>query len=113
MSNIKNIVGDRIRSLRGERGWSQEELAHRSDIHPSHLGQIERGEKSVTIDSLEKIVNALGITFEELFMFVKHQDKNKDTAALFGIINKLINRSVDDQITISKIIDTLFCWKDK
>lgn len=113
MSNIKYIVGDRIRSLRNERGWSQEELAHRADIHPSHLGKIERGEKSATIDSLEKIVNALGITFEELFMFVTHHNENKDNTALFDIINKLNNRSVDDQIAISKLIDTLLCWKDK
>ncbi|MCR4435825.1 MAG: helix-turn-helix domain-containing protein [Clostridiales bacterium] len=37
MSDIAKIVGDRIRTIRNERGLSQEELAHRADIDPSHL----------------------------------------------------------------------------
>ena len=69
MSKIAGLVGNRIRQYRTAKGISQEELSLRSNMHASHLGQIERGEKSATLDSIEKIVNALDITFEDLFSF--------------------------------------------
>jgi transcriptional regulator with XRE-family HTH domain len=112
-SDVKKLIGNRIRSIRNEKAWSQEELAHRADLHPSHMGQIERGEKSFTIDSLEKVVNALDISFEELFRFVNPDFKDKDTSVVFGITNKLIKRSVKDQKAIAKLIDGLLGWKDK
>lgn len=112
MRDIKKVVGNRIKVLRNEREWSQEELAHRAEIHPSHLGRMERGEKSTTIGSLEKVISALGITFEELFRFVNPEYIDKDTDILFNIINKLSKRSVEDQKIILNLIDTLFQWKD-
>lgn len=112
-SNIKTIIGERIRQLRLEKGWSQEELAHRASIHPSHMGQIERGEKSFTIDSLEKVIKALDITFEELFRFINPDFKGKDTSIVYKITNKLINRNIDDQKAIDKFIDILLWWKDR
>ena len=59
---IKHIIGERIRDKRKERGLSQEELAERAGIHSTYVGQLERGEKSATIDSLEKVTAALEIT---------------------------------------------------
>jgi len=112
-SNVKIIIGERIRQLRVEKGWSQEELAHRADLHPSHMGQIERGEKSFTIDSLEKVINALDITFEELFRFINPDFKGKDTSMVYKITNKLINRNMDDQKAIDKLVDILLWWKDR
>ncbi|MEK4486932.1 helix-turn-helix transcriptional regulator [Psychrobacillus sp. FSL H8-0484] len=67
MEDIVSIVGDRIRSFRKERGLSQEELAHQASLHNTYIGQLERGEKNATIESLFKITNALEITLEELF----------------------------------------------
>ncbi len=111
-SNVKTIIGERIRQLRVEKGWSQEELAHRANLHPSHMGQIERGEKSFTIDSIEKVINALDITFEELFRFINPDFKGKDTTIVYKITNKLINRSMNDQKAVDKLIDILLWWKD-
>ena len=49
-------LGQRIRAERTARKMTQEELAERADLHPTYIGQVERGEKSLTIASLEKIV---------------------------------------------------------
>ena len=54
-------LGQRIRAERTARKMTQEELAERADLHPTYIGQVERGEKSLTIASLEKIVEGLGI----------------------------------------------------
>jgi transcriptional regulator with XRE-family HTH domain len=71
MSDIVKVVGDRIRLIRIERGFSIEELAEKADVNTTHLGRIERGETVPKLDSIEKIINALGITFEELFKHIQ------------------------------------------
>lgn len=60
-------VGGRIRYFRHLRKLSQEQLALQAGINPAFLGHLERGLKSPTITTLEKLVRALDITFEELF----------------------------------------------
>ena len=60
-------VGGRIRYFRHLRKLSQEQLALQAGINPAFLGHLERGLKSPTITTLEKLVKALDITFEELF----------------------------------------------
>ncbi|YAR64438.1 helix-turn-helix domain-containing protein [Bacillus cytotoxicus] len=67
MWNSSKKLGERIRLLRKEQNLSQERLGELSNIHTNHIGAIERGEKNVTIESLAKITNGLGITLEELF----------------------------------------------
>lgn len=60
-------VGNRIRELRKERNMSQETLADQSDLHPTYIGQIERGEKNASIECLYQIVKALHISMSEFF----------------------------------------------
>lgn len=112
MNDIKKVIGLRIRNLREERGWSQEELAHRASISPSHFGRLERGERGATIHSLEKVTNALDITFEELFRFINSENENKDMQTLNNIICKLSKRSLKDQKIILNLINVLPPWKD-
>ena len=54
MENSFNI-GERIRELRTIRGLSQEQLALRSDITPTYLGQIERNAKNPTVKIIEQL----------------------------------------------------------
>lgn len=63
----KMDVGARIRYFRRLRGLSQEQLALQAGLNTAFLGHLERGLKSPTITTLEKLVKALNITFEELF----------------------------------------------
>jgi transcriptional regulator with XRE-family HTH domain len=44
MDNFRKRFGDRIRALRNDRGWSQEELADRAGLHRTYIGSVERGE---------------------------------------------------------------------
>ncbi len=59
MKNINKEVGLNIRSIREERGLSQEKLAELADLHRAYIGQIERGEKNIGLKNLEKIAKAL------------------------------------------------------
>ena len=59
-------LGQRIRKLRLEMNYSQEELAHRAKLHRTYVGMIERGEKNITLRNLFKIAQALKISASAL-----------------------------------------------
>ncbi|GLR77822.1 helix-turn-helix transcriptional regulator (plasmid) [Azospirillum oryzae] len=61
MEDLPDILAANIRRLRRERGFSQEELAHRSGIDRSYLGQIERAEHKATVVTLGKVAKALAV----------------------------------------------------
>ena len=64
---ITEVVGKRIRELRGEHGLSQEKLALRAEFDRTYIAGVEQGKRNLSIKSLEKIIIALNISFEEFF----------------------------------------------
>lgn len=66
---IKRKVGKRIKELRNKLGISQEELAFRSEIHRTYIASLEVGKRNVSIETLEKVVNALEVSMSEFFKF--------------------------------------------
>ena len=63
---LKAAVGARVRELRHEAGLSLEKLGERADVDATHLGAIERGQRSATIVFLAKIADGLGVNLETL-----------------------------------------------
>jgi transcriptional regulator with XRE-family HTH domain len=59
-------IGLRIRHFRKAADLSQEKLAELSDLHPVYVGNVERGEENISIDSLVRIAHALKVTVSEL-----------------------------------------------
>ena len=55
-----------LRKVRIEKGLSQEELADLADLDRTYISQIERGLKSPSLRSLEKIINGLEVSLSEL-----------------------------------------------
>lgn len=66
MSQITQTIGIRLRRRRTELGYSQERLAELAGLHPTYIGQIERGEKNLTLDSLHKVTQALQLPMSRL-----------------------------------------------
>ena len=87
MEDVKKLVGDRIRQLRKGKGFSQEELGDKSDLHYTHIGAIERGEKNWSIDTLVKVAGGLNVTVNDLLALPsKREDiKNLKKAIIFEI----------------------------
>lgn len=62
MNDLMQVIGTRLRGYRTQRTLSQERLAEMAGVHPTYIGQIERGEKNITLESLLKITTALEIS---------------------------------------------------
>ena len=59
--------GKRVREERLKLRLSQEKLAEKADVHRTYIGMIERAEKNITLENIEKISKALGVPIRSLF----------------------------------------------
>ena len=64
--DLQKKVGRNIRSYRQRRGLSQEAFAEVLGVHRTYMGGLERGERNLTLRSLERIAEQMGIEVEEL-----------------------------------------------
>lgn len=68
-TDINKLFGNKVVELRRLRGLTQEELSFMCGIHRAYMGTIERGEKSVTLDTVAKVAAGLGVEVKDLFDF--------------------------------------------
>ena len=59
--------GKKVREERTKLGLSQEKLATRAGVHRTYIGMIERAEKNITLENIEKISKALGLKIGNFF----------------------------------------------
>ena len=64
--DIKKHFGERLRSLRHRKGFSQETLAAACHLDRTYIGGVERGERNLSLINIHKIADALGISAAEL-----------------------------------------------
>jgi len=63
---LLRILSVNISRLRAGKKWSQEELAAHAGLHRTYVGSVERGERNVTLSSLEAFANALNVSVTDL-----------------------------------------------
>jgi len=66
VQHVRKFLGQRVRALRKQRGFSQGRLGDRAGLSGKFIGEVERGEKSISIDSLYRVSVALEIPLREL-----------------------------------------------
>lgn len=69
MTNIKNMLGKRIKEIRKRRGYTQEKLAELASIETPSMSNIENGKNYPNFETLEKISKALNVKPYELYIF--------------------------------------------
>jgi len=110
MSKIVKTVGERIRKYRNQACLSQDELAERAGLHGTYIGQLERGEKNATIESIEKVACALHVPLEVLFEnIVVGEADNEIAVEGYNLINSL---SPADQEALLDIIKRTVAYKN-
>ena len=64
---IKQLLGNRIRSLRKEAKLSQEQFALKINMDRTYFASVEQGKRNISIENIYKIATGLGVSLEELF----------------------------------------------
>jgi len=66
VKHVRKFLGQRLRALRKQRLLSQERLGERASLSGKFIGEVERGEKSISMDSLYRVSVALGVPLKDL-----------------------------------------------
>ncbi|MBO4692805.1 MAG: helix-turn-helix transcriptional regulator [Clostridia bacterium] len=99
-----DVVGKNIRKYRLLKSVSQEKLAERADLTPNYIGMIERGEKTPSLQSFIKIVNALEVSADVILCDVLKDGYTVKDSLLHEKLSKI---SDEDRIKIYDVIDTM------
>ncbi len=96
------FIGQRVRAYRRQQHLTQEALAEQAGLHPTYIGQIERGEKNLTVATLEKLLDAMDVSFSDFFSFLPQQ---RDTTTYADRCYALLLRcSPDEQEHIYRLL---------
>ena len=102
---IMQATADRIRHLRKQKDISQEELALRAGINTVYYGQIERGQKCPTVDTLYKIAVGLEVPLPDLLRF---DTPTTDSEDMNAYMEQLIKRIPPNKVTqIVRILEAV------
>jgi transcriptional regulator with XRE-family HTH domain len=94
-TDIYSALGVSVRAHRKKLAWSQEELGERAGLHPSYIGQIERGTKKISLATLQKISEALKVRISDLLQ--ERLPEEKASTWEHRIIGMVKNRPSDLQ----------------
>lgn len=96
MSEIAEIVGQNIRQLRKQSGWTQEKLAEKAGISVPFMTQIELARKTASLDVIESIAKAFDVSYERLFK--SNAIENKDILYALRLLEKDLTAAITEEI---------------
>jgi transcriptional regulator with XRE-family HTH domain len=99
MPSLTVQVASRIRDLREERGWSQEQLAEIAHLSRDAVSRIERGDRGPRLETVEQLINALNVPVTRFFDFGREPAAPRESAAeqRLGQLGRLLKRVDADQ----------------
>lgn len=112
MGALRKHFGQRVRQLRKAAGLTQEELASRAGMSFKYVSSVERGDQNITLETLERLVRALGIEPYEAFLFTLREGRPADVPVEV-VLRKLVRRA--DRAVAPLVIDylqSLLRWAD-
>ncbi len=113
--NIAYKLGEKIRLIRKSKNLSQEHVAFSAEISSTFLGQVERGNKKPTIETLVKISKALDVEIIDLFTFdapqtiIDEKEQNKSVVAINTLLKSMDEESIEE---ILKVIKAMINFKN-
>ncbi|MCX7748842.1 MAG: helix-turn-helix domain-containing protein [Clostridia bacterium] len=103
-------LGNRIREERQRLGLTQEKFAEEIGVSDSYIGQIERGERSLSLETLVKLANRLGVTVDYLLLDLV---KVKDEELLSELLQILDKRTHQEKRMALDVIKVMFKHLDE
>lgn len=104
--SITTEIGQRIRYYRKKKGLSQEKLAELCDFHPTYIGQLERGEKNASIESIYRLSIGLEIPITQLLEDIDTIERTNNNISLeiYHLCQKLPEKK---QNAVKKILEEI------
>lgn len=103
MDSITTIFGKRVRMYRKQKKLSQEKLAELCELHPVYIGQLERGEKNASLETIMRVSNGLGVSPALLFGEIEHKCEETPAKKAYEIIMQL---PVEKQEAMLKVLES-------
>ncbi len=103
-------LGKRIREERQRLNLTQAQLAEDIDISDTYMGAIERGERSLTLDTLVRLVNRLGVTVDYM---LSDSVTNNDTNIIEQFLQIIDRQPLDRKQMAINVLRTIFSYFDK
>ncbi|MDZ7291828.1 MAG: helix-turn-helix domain-containing protein [candidate division KSB1 bacterium] len=95
MNDIKKQFGARLRSLRVQKGLTLEDLADLSGLHSTYIGSVERGERNISLEAIERLAKGLQVEIFELFLLNSEnalENKAEDFLKEIKILSASLNK---------------------
>lgn len=73
-TDICKRFGMAIKTLREQKGISQEKLGEIADLHRTYIGMIERAERNITLKNIDKIAKALDVEISTIFEYIEQKE---------------------------------------
>jgi transcriptional regulator with XRE-family HTH domain len=105
--NLAEIIGFRIRQRRTALGYSQEQLAEYSDLYPTYIGQLERGEKTPSIDTLYKVTTGLNVTLSDFLSGIEVMKEPVTDSYSFKSYQLIERQSIPNQEHLYYILEQI------
>jgi len=98
MASLAKLVGERIRQVRKAQKMSQESLGEFAQLQSSYIGSVERGERNVSLETLEKIIKALNMPYSEFFRFgeIGNSEKLSKEELIVVFSSELMTQDISD-----------------
>lgn len=112
VKHVRKNLGSRLRALRKQRGLSQERLGEHAGLSGKFIGEVERGEKSISVDSLYRIAVALKLPLRELTnVSTTIPERRPDVERLLALVGTV--RSRPRLMTAYRALRQLFPERDR
>lgn len=110
-SQLHLVFGDAIKRWRQERGFSQERLAELIRMSPSFVGMLERGEKTTTLETVERLSDALSVEVRDFF--VASEDDPASHRQVLLAVTEILNRAPEQELQFFLQLCELFAGRLK
>lgn len=113
ITDFRAKIGKKVRHERLKHGWTQEELAEKIELHPSFIGQIERGIKAAGFGTLERLSRVFGMTTADFLKENYAPKPCKPQSMERKIVNLLKGSTIHEQETVYQTIKYMLRQKRK
>ncbi len=97
---LEQMIGQRIKEIRGAAGITQEQLSEKAGINVKYLSSIERGRENPTLSTVIKISQALMVNIDQFFIDIQIEDVENRR----NMIDKLLEKANDEQLKIAYLL---------